>query len=273
VNTEGRVFVLGIVGVPLMLLALVFAVYGGDTGPVLAHLGARTPMLLAGTAKLGGYAGGFAANIVIALWAMAIALLAGIAVGICLIADHPFVRLPAEILMNVLRNSPWLVVLYATLYLLPFEVSVFGRIVELSPTIKAIFGLALPVTANIAEVFRGGVQAIPTGQWESARSLGYRPMQILRYVVVPQAIPLMVPNLMTIFAMLFIGTSLVVVTGTADVLSVARTIIGSDGAHLATATYLFVLLLFFLFSFPIAILSRVLERRVGAPQHEHYIAD
>lgn len=262
-SAEGKAFLLGIVGVPLVLMAIVVSVYGADTGRVLAQLGARTPLLLTGTASLGSYNGGFAANIVISLWSMAIALITGAALGICLIAERAFVRVPAEIVMNVLRNSPWLVVLYAMLYLLPFEINLFGTVVALSPTVKAIFGLALPVTANIAEVFRGAVQAVPTGQWESARSLGYRPLQILRHIIVPQAIPLMTPNLMTIYAMLFIGTSLVVVTGTADVLSVAHTIIGSDGAQLATAIYLFVLLLFFLFSFPIAISSRALERRVG----------
>jgi polar amino acid transport system permease protein len=150
------------------------------------------------------------------------------------------------------------------LYLLPFEISIAGATVFLSPLVKSVFGLALPVTANIAEVFRGGVEAIPTGQWESARSLGYRRLQILRHIVVPQAFPLMTPNLMTIYAMLFIGTSLVVVTGTRDVLSVARAVIGSDGDHIATAIYVYVLLLFFLFSFPIAILTRWLERRVRA---------
>ncbi|MBC5767243.1 ABC transporter permease subunit [Ramlibacter albus] len=263
-KAETKAFLLGIIGVPLVLAAIVLSVYGAETGRVIGQLGARAPMLLTGTAAAGSYSGGFAVNIIISFWSMAIAMVAGVALGICLIAETAFVRVPAEIVMNALRNSPWLVVLYAMLYLLPFEISVFGKLVELSPTVKAIFGLALPVTANIAEVFRGGVQAIPTGQWESARSLGYRPLQILRYIVVPQAIPLMTPNLMTIYAMLFIGTSLVVVTGTADVLSVARTVIGSDGAHLATAIYLFVLLLFFLFAFPIAIASRVLERRVGA---------
>jgi polar amino acid transport system permease protein len=121
------------------------------------------------------------------------------------------------------------------------------------------------VTANIAEVFRGGVEAIPSGQWESARALGYRRLQILRYVIVPQALPLMTPNLMTTYAMLFIGTSLVVVTGAEDILSVARTVIGSDGAHLATAVYIYVLFLFFIFAFPIAIFTRWLERRVRVP--------
>jgi polar amino acid transport system permease protein len=165
--------------------------------------------------------------------------------------------------MNVLRNSPWLVVLYAMLYLLPFEVKIFGVWITISPVVKSIAGLSLPVAANIAEIFRGGIESIPTGQWESARSLGYRRLQILRYIVLPQALPLMIPNLMTIYAMLFIGTSLVVVTGASDVLFVGRTIIETAGSSTASAIYIYILFLFFLFAFPIAILTRWLERRIG----------
>lgn len=263
-SSEWRAFLLGIVGVPAVLAALLFAVYGAETQSVLAKIWLRTPLLLSGSADFSSYTGGFAANIIISLWAMGIALAFGAVLGIGLISQGGLVRIPSEFVMNVLRNSPWLVVLYAMLYLLPFEVTVFGATVFLSPMVKSIAGLALPVMANIAEVFRGGVEAIASGQWESARSLGYRRLQILRHIVVPQALPLMTPNLMTIYAMLFIGTSLVVVTGTSDVLSVARTVIGSDGDHIATAVYIFVLLLFFLFSFPIAILTRWLERRVRA---------
>ena len=264
-RTESKAFLLGIIGVPLTLMAIVVSVYGENTGRVVAQVAARVPMLLTGSAKFGAYDGGFLANIIISLWAMLLAAILGAGLGIGLIAQRRSLKVPAEIVMNVLRNSPWLVVLYAMLYLLPFEMTIFGHTVELSPMVKSVFGLALPVTANIAEVFRGAVQTVPTGQWESARSLGYRPLQILRHIVVPQALPMMTPNLMTVYAMLFIGTSLVVVTGTSDVLSVARTVIGSDGTELATAVYLFVLLLFFLFSFPIAIASRALERRVKAP--------
>ena len=263
-SSEWRAFLLGIVGVPAMLAGLLVAVYGAETEIILAKIWLRTPLLLSGSADFSSYSGGFAANVIISFWAMAIALAIGIVLGIGLIARGALVRIPSEFVMNVLRNSPWLVVLYAMLYLLPFEITVFGATVFLSPMVKSIVGLALPVTANIAEVFRGGVEAIASGQWESARSLGYRRLQILRHIVVPQALPLMTPNLMTIYAMLFIGTSLVVVTGTSDVLSVARTVIGSDGDHMATAVYIVVLLLFFLFSFPIAILTRWFERRVRA---------
>jgi polar amino acid transport system permease protein len=263
-NSEWRAFLLGMVGVPLVLAGLVAAVYGAETGRIVAQISTRTPLLLTGSADFSSYDGGFAANVIISLWAMLIAAIVGTMLGIGLISQSSIVRIPSTFFMNILRNSPWLVVLYAMLYLLPFELTIFGTTIFLSPLVKSVFGLALPVTANIAEVFRGGVEAIPSGQWESARSLGYRRLQILRHIVVPQALPLMTPNLMTIYAMLFIGTSLVVVTGTSDVLSMARTVIGSDGDHIATAIYIYVLLLFFLFSFPIAILTRWLERRIRA---------
>ena len=258
-----RTFLFGLFGVSLVLGLLLVLVYGAETGRILAALAARTPLLLTGSSDFSQFDGGFAANIQISLWAMLIASVAGTALGLALIARMTAVRAPAILLMNILRNSPWLVVLYATLYLLPFEVDVFRTTVSVPTLVKAIIGLALPVTANVAEVFRGGVEAIPSGQWESARSLGYRRLQILRHVIVPQALPLMTPNLMTTYAALFIGTSLAVVTGASDVLSVARAVIGSDGAHLATALYLYVLFLFFLFCFPIAILSRWVEHRVG----------
>ncbi|MCC7047069.1 MAG: ABC transporter permease subunit [Alphaproteobacteria bacterium] len=261
-TSEWRAFVFGFVGVSAVLALLLVLVYGGGTSVALAALARRTPLILSGSPDFSRIDGGFAANIIISIWSMAVAAVTGVALGTGLIAQSAAVRAPSEFIMNILRNSPWLVVLYAMLYLLPFEIDVFRVTVSLSPLVKSVIGLAFPVTANIAEVFRGGVEAIPSGQWESARSLGYRRLQILRYVIVPQALPIMMPNLMTVYAMLFIGTSLVVVTGTNDVLSIARTVIGSDGAGLATAVYIYVLFLFFLFAFPIAITTRWLERRV-----------
>jgi polar amino acid transport system permease protein len=263
-TSEWRAFILGIIAVPLVLAILLFAVYGAETRSIVAQIAARTPLLLTGSSDLSSLSGGFAANIIISLWAMLLSILFGAILAVGMIAETKLVRVPCEILMNALRNSPWLVVLYAMLYLLPFEIMIFGNSYFLSPMVKSVIGLSLPAAANVAEVFRGGVEAVASGQWDSARSLGYRRLQILRYVVLPQALPLMTPNLMTIYTMLFIGTSLVVVTGTSDVLSVVRVVTGSDGEHLATGLYIYVLLLFFLFSFPIAILTRSFERRVRA---------
>jgi polar amino acid transport system permease protein len=261
-SPEARALSVGLIGVTLVLMIVLAIVYGSDTWLIMTALARRSSLLLTGSPNYNGFGGGFSANVIISIWAMAISTVAGVALGIGMISAIRVVRVPSMLVMNILRNSPWLVVLYAMLYLLPFEIDLFGTTFFLSPLVKAIVGLSLPVTANMAEVFRGGVEAIPSAQWESARSLGYRRLQILRRVVVPQAIPLMTPNIVTTYAMLFIGTSLVVVTGTSDVLSVARTIIASDGDRYATALYLYILLMFFLFCFPVAMTARSIERRV-----------
>lgn len=253
---------IGFFGVIAVLVVIFFACYGSESSEAAQVLQNRASLLLLGSPAYEAIAGGFFANIGISLVSMAIATVLGVSLGGAATAPNPAVRGPAVLILNLMRNSPWLVVLYAMLYLIPFRVSFFGEQYWVSPAAKAIIGLAVPVTAYMAEVFRSGIQSVPDGQWESAQALGYRRGAILRRIILPQALPQMIPNIMTTYAMLFIGTSLVVVTGTKDVLSLAKTVIASDGADYATAVYLFVLLLFFLYCYPIAAASRALENKI-----------
>jgi polar amino acid transport system permease protein len=261
-SSQMRIALLGGAGVPVVLFGVLVTVYRGHTPAVLHSLAARLPQILTGSARFDSIGGGFALNIGVSVVAMGIALCAGTLLGAGLISSARVVRLASTAIVNLLRNSPWLVLIYATLYLIPFEIDVFGRTVAVSPFIKATLGLALPVLANMAEVFRGGVATVPVGQWDAAHAFGYGRRQALMHVIIPQAIVPMIPNVMNLYAMLMIGTSLIVVTGVADVLSVANIIVATDGADLATALDLLVLLLFFTFCFPIAIGSRMLEQRV-----------
>lgn len=259
---EVRSFIFGMAGVTATLLLMLFLIYSDETDLALAALASMSPMLLTGSADFSSVGGGFSANVMVSLAAMAISLVAGTILGAGLIAKNNFIRVLFKFVMNFLRNSPWLVILYAMLYLIPYEVVVFGKVFALSPMVKAVVGLSLPITANVAEVFRGGVDSIPAGQWEASRSLGYTHTQILREVILPQALPLMIPSLMTVYAALFIGTSLIVVTGTEDIISIARVLIASGADQYATAVYLFILFAFFCFAFPIAMATRWLERRI-----------
>jgi polar amino acid transport system permease protein len=151
-NSEWRAFILGIIGVPLVLAVLLFAVYRDETAPIVTQIAARTPLLLTGSPDLSSLTGGFLANIVISFWAMLLSVIFGAVLAVGLIAEKKAVRVPCEILMNALRNSPWLVVLYAMLYLLPFEITLFGSTFFLSPLVKSVIGLSLPAAANVAEV-------------------------------------------------------------------------------------------------------------------------
>lgn len=261
---DWRDFFVGLCGVTMILFAILTIIYRAGTLDALNTLHDLSPMLLTGSPQWGPLRGGFSTNIQISLWAMAISLCLGFLLGTGLISRYGSIRLPSVLVMNTLRNSPWLVILYAMLYAVPYEIGIGRTTFEISPEVKAIIGLSLPTLANIAEVFRAGIQSIRAGQWEAARSLGYSSGQITRLVILPQALPLMLPNLMTTYAALFIGTSLVVVTGANDLLAVARVVIGSGAEKYATAIYIYILFVYFIFSFPIAIWTRRLERRVRA---------
>ena len=145
------------------------------------------------------------------------------------------------------------------LYLLPFAIRVGGMSIPIPAIAKAIFGLSLPVAANLAEVIRGAVQSIHSGQWESARSLGYSRMQIYRFVILPQAYKRMLPGWMNLYALLMVATSLATVTGVQEVVTVLRNILATQSETTIVPFYLATLLMFFLFCYPIALFARRLE--------------
>jgi polar amino acid transport system permease protein len=83
--------------------------------------------------------------------------------------------LPATIWVQVFRNAPWLVLIYFTTYVFPFELHLVHIPGSPFPDwVKVVLGLALPTSANVAEIFRGAIQSIPSAQWEAARSLAFR---------------------------------------------------------------------------------------------------
>ena len=114
---------------------------------------------------------GFVFNLAISALAMAAGTIAGLFLGYAQISLLPPVRKGAWLTTHFFRNAPWLVLLFYCMFLLPFHITLFGVTIPLPDWVKATFGLALPVMANVSEILRGAVQSIPTGQWESASSL------------------------------------------------------------------------------------------------------
>lgn len=246
-------------GLALVLLAIRFGLLGSTAA--WSRVWARLPELLIG-ARDGSVQGGFAANIFIGLVSMVLATMGGGLLGLGLVSPVRLVRWPCVFTMNFLRNSPWLVLLFAMLYLLPFRVSVLGVGIEFPPIAKAIIGLSLPTAANFAEVIRGAVQSIHTGQWESSRSLGYTGAQIYRHVILPQALRRIVPGWMNLYALLMIATALATVTGTQEVLTTLRTVLATENEGVISYFYLAVFAMFFLYCYPISRLARRAEQAV-----------
>ena len=210
---------------------------------ILATLWKWTPVLL----------GGFLFNLAISAMAMTLGTVAGIFLGFAQISLLPPVRKGAWFTTHFFRNAPWLVLLFYCMFLLPFQVSVFGVTIPIPDWIKATFGLALPVMANVSEILRGAVQSIPTTQWESAASLAFTRRQTMRMIIVPQCIKRMLPPWMNLYAILTMATVLTSIVGVAEMMTLTgRALSAENRPGLLLAFYSYVLFWFFLYCYPIA---------------------
>jgi len=108
---------------------------------------------------------GFSLNIVISLGAVAIGTVAGVLAG-AIALSRSFAGRIVRWLIQAFRNAPWLVLIYFTTYVFPFEFTVLGKTLPFPDWLKVTLALALPASANIAEIFRGAIASTPTTQWE-----------------------------------------------------------------------------------------------------------
>ncbi|MDB5954841.1 amino acid ABC transporter permease [Ramlibacter sp.] len=205
---------------------------------------------------------GMAANIGISLLAMALGTVAGLVLGALSLSPAAAVRAVVRSSVQVFRNAPVLVLIYFTTYVFPFEIRVAGTALPFPDWLKVVLGLALPASAQVAEIFRGAIQSIPSAQWEAAQSLAFTRAQIFRLIVLPQCLRRMLPPWMNLYASITMSTSLASLVGTHDVVDAAQvasnTVARTDFTILVYGALLAV---FFAYCYPIARATRALERR------------
>jgi polar amino acid transport system permease protein len=206
---------------------------------------------------------GFLFNILISMFAMLFGTLAGAALGRGQISKITAIRRSAWFLTQLFRNSPWLVILFIVLLALPFEVVIFGYIISIPDWMKAVFGLSLPIMANISEIVRGAVQSVPTAQWEASESLAFSRQQTLWRIILPQCFKRMIPPWMNWYAILTMATPLCSLLGVEEIITLSRQAMEAENNHpeLLVPFYSFALALFFFYCYPIARVTIALERR------------
>jgi polar amino acid transport system permease protein len=205
---------------------------------------------------------GFALNIAMSFLAMAIGTVIGVPLGLAQISLLLPVRAGSWLVTQFFRNSPWLVLLFYCMLLLPFEVQVGGVTIPLPGWVKSTIGLALPVMANVSELVRGAVRSIPFTQWEASESLAMSRRQTLTMVILPQCIKRMTPPWMNLYAILTVATPLTSVVGVSEAMTLTGDILSSEGrSELLVPLYLYLLLWFFLYCYPIARATVALEKR------------
>ncbi|UIJ84058.1 MULTISPECIES: amino acid ABC transporter permease [Rhizobium] len=210
-------------------------------------------------------ASGFGMNILIALCAMALGTLVGVLFGILELVPYRLLRYPVVAYVQIFRNAPHLVLIFATTYIFPFEIVVFGNYLPFPDWVKAVIGLAIPASAYVAEITRGAILSIPTTQWEAAKGLGLSRNQALRWIILPQCLRRSLPPWMNVAASITMGTALASLVGVHELLHAATD--ASTAVRRLDFTviaYIVVMAAFFTLCYPIARLTRRLERRFNA---------
>ncbi|MEP6997118.1 MAG: amino acid ABC transporter permease [Betaproteobacteria bacterium] len=225
---------------------------GSDNPSILATLWKWTPLL----------ARGFVFNLAISFVAMAVGTAFGMLLGFAQVSLLRPVKRSAWLVTHFFRNAPWLVLLFYCMFLLPFQMTIFGVTIPLPDWVKATLGLALPVMANVSEILRGAMQSIPTAQWESAASLAFSRRQTLWMIILPQCIKRMLPPWMNLYAILTMATVLASIVGVNEMMTLTRQALSAEARPgLLLAFYGYVLLWFFVYCYPIARWTVRLEAR------------
>jgi polar amino acid transport system permease protein len=133
--------------------------------------------------------------------------------------------------------------------------------IRFSAMITGVLGLGIYYSAYVAEVYRGGVDAVPAGQWEAAHALRFSRAQTWRRIILPQAIPPVIPVLGNYLIGMFKETPLLATITIPELLSAARQVTGMTYRY--TEPYTMVALIFLIISYSASLLFRRLEREVG----------
>jgi polar amino acid transport system permease protein len=205
-----------------------------------------------------GPLGGLALTLVLAALALVLALPVGIVLALCRLSPYRLLRWPVTAVVFVVRGTPLLMVVFWAYFLLP---TLTGHMTDQFNTMLA--ALVIFDGAYLAEIIRAGIQAIPKGQMESARSLGFDYLQAMRLVILPQALRNMLPSLVNQFVSTIKETSLGYIISLGEVSFVA-TQINTQLLTRPAEVYLLLGLTYFVLCFSLSRFAFWLERRLAA---------
>jgi len=208
--------------------------------------------------------GGLFLTLVISGIGITFSLPAGVVLALGRRSELPVIRLVCTVFIELFRSVPLITILFMFTTMLPLFLPVG---VEVDQLLRAIVAVCLFASAYMAEVVRGGLQAIPRGQYEAAAAMGLGYWQATRLVVMPQALKIMIPTIVSTFIGFFKDTTLVSIIGLFDLLNMARAIgEDTDWLGLFIEPFFVVTLIYFAFCFAMSQYSINLERRLDTGQ-------
>ncbi len=208
--------------------------------------------------------GGFMLNLTVGLAGIVLSLTFGIVLALGRQSRLPILRIFSVIFIEAVRGVPLITLLFVSNIILPIFLP---PDVALDSVVRVIVMVTAFASAYMAEVIRGGLQAIPNGQYEAAQAMGLSYWKSMRLIILPQALKISIPGIVNTFIGLFKDTTLVIIIGLFDILGIANAMVSNpDWLGLSSETYVVVALFFFTVCFSMSRYSVHLERKLDTSQ-------
>ncbi|MCF6199179.1 MAG: amino acid ABC transporter permease [Hyphomicrobiaceae bacterium] len=204
--------------------------------------------------------GGFMLTFILSIVGIIAALPLGILLALGRRSELPVVRSFCVFFIELWRGTPLITVLFMASVLLPLF---FPSGVDLDKVLRALIGITLFQSAYTAEAIRGGLQAIPKGQFEAADALGLAYWEKMTFIILPQALKISIPGIVNTFIELFKDTTLVSIIGLLDLLNMSQTAAQSaEWRGYDTEAYIFAAFIFWIFCYGMSRYSQNLETKL-----------
>ncbi len=206
--------------------------------------------------------GGLPLTFFLAAVAMVVAYPVGVLLALGRQSSMPLIKSICVIYIEIIRGVPLITLLFMSVMMFPLFMP---EGVTINKLIRAQGALIMFTSAYIAEVVRGGLQGMNKGQYEAAQSLGLSYFNMMRLVILPQALKIVIPPTVSILIVAFKDTSLLVIIALYDLLKTTESVLAQPKwMGFSTEAYVFLALIYFICCFAMSHYSRKLERELGS---------
>lgn len=210
---------------------------------------------------------GIVVTIFITITTFALTMILGLICGLGRVSKNRVIYGVTSVYVEIIRGIPLLVQLLVWYFAVPALIVQVGNAIHFrpfqqylaNPIVMAIVGISICYAAYMAEIVRAGIEALPTGQMEAARSLGMTKSQSMRYVILPQAYRSIMPTIGNEFIALLKDSSLISVVSVADLTRRGREFLSFSSRPIET--YLMMALLYLLMTLISARIARIVENK------------
>lgn len=209
-----------------------------------------------------GVWGGLMLNLILAVVGIVASFPLGVLLALGRRSKLPVVRLFSTLFIELVRGVPLVTILFMASIIFPLFLP---EDVRIDRVVRALIGITLFSAAYMAENVRGGLQAIPEGQFDAAKAIGLSGTQTMLLIILPQALRLVIPAIVGQFIALFKDTTLVVIVGLIEILGIGKSIVlgNPEWVGAQAEVYLFIGAVFWVFTYAMAYGSRRLEKALG----------